>query len=88
MLSAYVNPKKAFNSVIREALRDLQIRGIRVKIIGFLHCLCFKSELCGASEKGDNPDLIPLLFNTCNDWVLDKFLDQSQSTASAPCSVT
>ena len=95
MLAAYVNLKKAFNSVHREALWDLlRLRGILAGIIGILSGLYSGTETsvkCGGSVSNlfsvhtrvsQRCVLAPSLFNICMDWVLSRVLDQSYCEAS------
>ena len=95
MLTAYVNLKKAFDSVHREALWDLlRLRGIPARIIGFLSGLYSGTESavkCGGDMSSFFPVymevrqgciLAPSLFNTCIDWVLGRVVDQIHCEAS------
>ena len=95
LLAAYVDLKKAFDSVHREALWDLlRLRGIPARIIGLLTGLYTGTESavkCGGGVSGFFPVntgvrqgcvLAPSLFSTCMDWVLDKVVDQSHCGAS------
>ena len=78
MLAAYVDLKKAFDSVHREAIWDLlRVRGISAGIIGLLSGLYFGTESamkCGGGVSSFFPVhtevrqgciLAPSLFNTC-----------------------
>ncbi|KAG0720925.1 LINE-1 retrotransposable element ORF2 protein [Chionoecetes opilio] len=95
MLAAYVDLKKAFDSVHRESLWDLlRLRGIPARTIGLITGLYSGTESvvkCGAGVSGFFPVntgvrqgcvLAPSLFNACMDWVLDKVVDQSDCGAS------
>ena len=95
MLAAYVDLKKAFDLVHREALWDvLRLRGIPAGIIGLLFGLYYGIE--SAVKYGwDVSSLFPVytgvrqgcviapsLFNTCMDKVLSTVVDQSHCGAS------
>ena len=95
MLASYVDLKKAFDSVHREALWDLlRLRGIPARIIGLLTGLYSGTESavkCGGGVSCFFPVnagvrqgcvLAPSLFNTCMDWVLGRVVDQSHCGAS------
>ena len=95
LLAAYVDFKKAFDSVHRESLWDiLRIRGIPAKIIDLmtgLHTGTTSAVKCGGSPSDFFPVnsgvrqgcvLAPSLFNTCMDWVLGKVADRSLCGAS------
>ena len=95
LLAAYVDLKKAFDSVYREALWDLlRLRGIPARIIGLLTGLYSGTESavkCGGGVSCFFPVnagvrqgcvLAPSLFNTCMDWVLGRVVDQSHCGAS------
>ncbi|KAG0727434.1 LINE-1 reverse transcriptase [Chionoecetes opilio] len=95
MLAAYVDLKKAFDSVHRESLWDLlRFRGIPAGTIGLITGLYSGTESavkCGAGVSGFFPVntgvrqgcvLAPSPFNACMDWVLDKVVDQSDCGAS------
>ncbi|KAG0723224.1 putative protein in type-1 retrotransposable element R1DM [Chionoecetes opilio] len=95
MLAAYVDLKKAFDSVHRESLWDLlRLRGIPARTIGLITGLYSGTESavkCGAGVSSFFPVntgvrqgcvLTPSLFNACMDWVLDKVVDQSYCGAS------
>ncbi|KAG0726185.1 LINE-1 retrotransposable element ORF2 protein [Chionoecetes opilio] len=95
MLAAYVDLKKAFDSVHRESLWDLlRLRGIPARTIGLITGLYSGTESavkCGAGVSSLFPVntgvrqgcvLAPSLFNACMDWVLDKVVDQSDCGAS------
>ncbi len=95
MLEAYVDLKKAFDSVHREALWDLlRLRGIPARTIGLLTGLFSRTE--SAVEWGAGlPSFFPVnagvrqgcvlassLFNTCIGRVLGRVVDQSHYGAS------
>ena len=95
MLAAYVDLKKAFDSVHRETLWDLmRLRGIPARIIGLL--LACTSGLLSAVKCGGDVSsffpvntgvrqscvLAPSLFNTYMDWVLRRVVEQSHYGAS------
>ncbi|KAG0711023.1 Iron-sulfur protein NUBPL [Chionoecetes opilio] len=95
MLAAYVDLKKAFDSVHRESLWDLlRLQGIPARTIGLITGLYSGTESavkCGAGVSSFFPVntgvrqgcvLAPSLFNACMDWVLDKVVDQSDCGAS------
>ncbi|KAG0726800.1 DNA-directed RNA polymerases I, II, and III subunit RPABC2 [Chionoecetes opilio] len=95
MLAAYVDLKKAFDSVHRESLWDLlRLRGIPARAIGLITGLYSGTESavkCGAGVSSFFPVntgvrqgcvLAPSLFNACMDWVLDKVVDRSNCGAS------
>ncbi|KAG0726080.1 Retrovirus-related Pol polyprotein from type-1 retrotransposable element R2 [Chionoecetes opilio] len=95
MHAAYVDLKKAFDSVHRESLWDLlRLRGIPARTIGLMTGLYSGTESavkCGAGVSSFFPVntgvrqgcvLAPSLFNTCMDWVLGKVVDQSDCGAS------
>ena len=95
MLAAYVDLKKAFDSVHREALWELlRLRGIPARIIGLLTGLYTGTESAvkfGGGVSSFFPVnsgvrqgcvLAPSLFNTCMDWVLGRVVDQSHCGAS------
>ncbi|KAG0720083.1 Hyastatin [Chionoecetes opilio] len=95
MLAAYVDLKKAFDSVHRESLWDLlRLRGIPARTIGLITGLYSGTEStvkCGAGVSSFFPVntgvrqgcvLAPSLFNACMDWILDKVVDQSDCGAS------
>ncbi|KAG0729261.1 Retrovirus-related Pol polyprotein from type-2 retrotransposable element R2DM [Chionoecetes opilio] len=95
MLAAYVDLKKAFDSVHHESLWDLlRLRGIPARTIGLITGLYSGTESavkCGAGVSSFFPVntgvrqgcvLAPSLFNACMDWVLDKVVDQSDCGAS------
>ena len=95
MLAAYVDLKKAFDSVHREALWELlSLRGIPPGIIGLLSALHSGTESAVKCEGGIS-DFFPVptgvrqgcngaptLFNTCMDWVLDRVVDLSSCGTS------
>ena len=95
LLAAYVDLKKAFDSVHRESLWEiLRIRGVPAKIIDLLTGLYSGTDSavkCGGGvsdlfpvEAGVRQGcvLAPSLFNTCMDWILGKAVDQSLCGAS------
>ena len=95
MLAAYVDLKKAFDSVHRETLWDLlRLRGIPAKIIGLLIGLYSRTVsalMCGGGMSSFFPVntgvrqscvLAPSLFNTCMDSVLGRVVEQSHCVAS------
>ena len=95
LLAAYVDLKKAFDSVHRGTLWDiLRIRGIPARIIDLMTGLYSRTESavkCGGGISSFFPVdsgvrqgcvLAPSLFNTCMDWVLGKVADQSRCGAS------
>ena len=95
LLAAYVDLKKAFDSVHRGTLWDiLRVRGIPARIIGLMTGLYSGTESavkCGSGISDFFPVnsgvrqgcvLAPSLFNTCMDWVLGKVVDQSHCGAS------
>ena len=92
--AAYVDLKKAFDSVHREALWDLLgFRGIPAAILGLLVALYSGTESavkCGGGVSSFFPVnsgvrqgcvLAPSLFNTCMDWVLGGAVDRSRCGA-------
>ena len=93
-LAAYVDLKKAFDSVHREALWDLlRFRGIPAAILDLLVGLYAGTESavkCGGGVSSFFPVnsgvrqgcvLAPSLFNTCMDWVLGRAMDRSRCGA-------
>ncbi len=95
LLAAYVDLKKAFDSVHRGTLWDiLLVRGIPTRIMGLMTGLYSGTESavkCGSgisdffnvnSGVRQGCVLAPSLFNTCIDWVLGKIVDQSHCGAS------
>ena len=94
--AAYVDLKKAFDSVHRETLWDLLcLRGIpAARIIGQLTGLysgTVSAVKCGGGVSSFSPVntgvrqgcvLAPSLFNTCMDWVLGRVVEQSHCGAS------
>ena len=95
MFAAYVDLKKTFVSVHREALWDLlRFRGIPAGIIGLLSGLYSGTESAIKCDGGVSSFfpvhtgvrqgcvLAPSLSNTCMDWVLDRVVDQSHCRAS------
>ena len=90
MLAAYVDLKKAFDSVHRETLWDLlHLHGIPARITGLLTGLysgTVSAVKCGGGVSSIFPVntgvrqgcvLAPSLFNTCMDWVLGRVVEQS-----------
>ena len=95
LLAAYVDLKKAFDSVHRGTLWDiLRVRGIPARIIDLMTGLYSGTESavkCGGGISSFFPVnsgvrqgcvLAPSLFNTCMDWVLGRVVDQSHCGAS------
>ena len=95
MLAAYVDLKKAFDSVHREILWDLlRLHGIPARIIGQLTGLysgTVSAVNCGGGVSSFFPVntgvrqgcvLAPSLFDTCMDWVLGRVEEQSPCGAS------
>ena len=95
MLAAYVDLKKAFDSVHRDALWDLlRLRGIPTGILDLVVSLYSGTESavkCGGDISSFFPVyslvrqvcvLAPSLFNTCMDWIMDRVVDQSHCGAS------
>ena len=95
LLAAFVDFKKAFDSVHRETLWDiLRVRGIPARMIGLMTGLYSGTESavkCGGGISSFFPVnsgvrqgcvLAPSLFNTCMDWILGKVVDQSHCGAS------
>ena len=94
-LAAYVDFKKAFDSVHRDSLWGLlRLRGIPPGIIGLLSGLYSDTESavkCGGGISSFFPVsagvrqgcvLAPTLFNACMDWVLGRTVDSSPCGAS------
>ena len=95
MLAAYVDLKKAFDSVNRERLWHLlRLRGIPGRIVGLftgMYSETVSAVKCGGGvssfcesrcEAGQGCVLAPSLFNTCMDWVLGRVVEQSHCGAS------
>ena len=95
MLAAYVDLKKAFDSVHRETLWELLgLRGIPAGIIALMSGLYSETESavkCGggvsdffpvASGVRQGCVLAPTLFNVCMDWVLGRTVDGSSCGTS------
>ena len=95
LLAAYVDLRKAFDSVNREALwRLLDLRGIPPKLISLITALYTGTDSvvrCGTAVSDPFPVptgvrqgcvLAPTLFNTCMDWVLGRVADRSGCGAS------
>ena len=95
LLAAYIDLKKAFDSVHRESLWEiLRLRGIPTKIIELIASLYTGTESavrCGGGISSFFPVnsgvrqgcvLAPTLFNTCMDWIMDRAVSQSQCGAT------
>ena len=95
LLAAYIDLKKAFDSVHRESLWEiLRLRGIPTKIIDLISSLYTGTESavkCGGGISSFFPVnsgvrqgcvLAPTLFNTCMDWILGRAVSQSQCGAT------
>ena len=95
LLAAYIDLKKAFDSVHRESLWEiLRLRGIPSKIIELivsLHTGTESAVKCGGGTSSFFPVnsgvrqgcvLAPTLFNTCMDWILGRAVIQSQCGAT------
>ena len=95
LLAAYVDLRKAFDSVNREALwRLLGLRGLPPKLIHLISALYSATDSvvrCGTSTSDPFPVptgvrqgcvLAPTLFNTCMDWVLGRVADGTGCGAS------
>jgi sorting nexin-29 len=95
LLAAYVDLKKAFDSVHRESLWEiLRIRGIPAKIIDLISALysnTVSAVKCGGPYSDSFPVnsgvrqgcvLAPTLFNACMDWVLGRVADRGLCRAS------
>ena len=93
-VAAYVDLKKAFDSVFREILWELlRLRGIPVVILDLVVGLYTGTESavkCGGGVSSFFPVesgvrqgcvLAPSLFNTCMDWVMGRAVDQSHCGA-------
>ena len=85
VLAAYIDFKKAFDSVSREALwKLLELRGIPPRLVRLISALYSGTESavkCGAVTSGFFPVntgvrqgcvLAPSLFSTCMDWIMDR----------------
>ncbi len=90
LLAAYVDLRKAFDSVNRDALwKLLSLRGLPPKLIDLISALYSGTESvvrCGTTVSDPFPVptgvrqgcvLAPTLFNTCMDWVLGRMADGS-----------
>ena len=87
MRAAYVDLKKAFDSVHQETLWDLlHLRGIPARIIVLLTGLysgTVSAVKCGGGvfsfpvNTGVRQGCVLALFNTCMDWVLGRVVEQS-----------
>ena len=95
MLAAYIDLKKAFNTVHRESLWEiLRLRGIPTRIIELIASLYTGTESavkCGGGLSSFFPVssgvrqgcvLVPTLFNTCMDWILGRATVQSHCGAT------
>ena len=95
LLAAYIDLKKAFDSVHRESLWEiLRLRGIPTQIIGLIASLYTGTESavkCGGGMSNFFPVnsgvrqgcvLAPTLFNTCMDWIMGRATSQSQCGAT------
>ena len=95
LFTAYVDLKKAFDSVHREALWEiLRLRGVPAKIIELISGLYSGTESavkCGGATSDFFPMnsgvrlgcvLAPTLFNTCMDWVLGRVADRGHCGVS------
>ena len=95
LLAAYVDLKKAFDSVHRESLWELlRLRGMPAGIIGLISGLYSGTESavkCGGGTSDFFPIssgvrqgcvLAPTLFNTCMDWIMGHVVDQSHCGTS------
>ena len=90
VLAAYIDFKKAFDSVSREALwRLLELRGIPTRLVRLISALYSGTESavkCGAARSDFFPVhtgvrqgcvLAPSLFSTCMDWIMDRVVGGS-----------
>ena len=95
VLAAYIDFKKAFDSVSREDLwRLLELRGIPphlVRLISALYSGTVSAVKCGALTSDFFPVqtgvrqgcvLAPSLFSTCMDWIMDRVVGGSGCGAS------
>ena len=95
LLAAYIDLKKAFDTVHRESLWEiLRLRGIPTRIIGLIASLYTGTESavkCGGGLSSFFPVssgvrqgcvLAPTLFNTCMDWILGRATVQSHCGAT------
>ena len=91
MLAAYVNLKKAFDSVHHKALWDLLcLRGI-IGLLSGLYSWTESAVKCRVGVSSFFPVytgvkqgcvLAPSLLNTCMDWILGRVVNQSHCGAS------
>ena len=90
LFAAYVDLRKAFDSVHREALwRVLQLRGVPTKLVDLIAALYSGTESavrCGGAISDFFPVdsgvrqgcvLAPTLFSACMDWVMHRVVDRS-----------
>ena len=90
VLAAYIDFKKAFDSVSRDALwRLLELRGIPLHLVRLISALYSGTESavkCGPVTSDFFPVntgvrqgcvLAPSLFSTCMDWIMDRVVDRS-----------
>ena len=95
MLAAYIDLKKAFDTVHRESLWEiLRLRGIPTKIIELIANLYTGTESAVKCDGGlssffpvssgvrQGCVLAPTLFNTCMDWILGRATVQSHCGAT------
>ena len=95
LLAAYIDLKKAFDTVHRESLWEiLRLRGIPTRIIELIANLFTGTESavrCGGGLSSFFPVrsgvrqgcvLAPTLFNTCMDWILGRATVQSHCGAT------
>ena len=94
MLAAYIDLKKAFDTVRRESLWEILRLRISTRIIGHIASLYTGTESavkCGGGLSSFFPVssgvrqscvLAPTLFNTCMDWILGRATIQSHCGAT------
>ena len=95
LLAAYIDFRKAFDSVSRDGLwRILGLRGIPPKLVQLISSLYTGTESavkCGGSVSGFFPVdsgvrqgcvLAPTLFRACMDWIMERVVDGSGCGAS------
>ena len=95
LLAAYIDFKKAFDSVSRESLwRILELRGIPptlVNLIASLYSETASAVKCGTTVSDPFPVetgvrqgcvLAPSLFSTCMDWIMGKVVESTGCGAS------
>ena len=95
VLAAYIDFKKAFDSVSRESLwRLLELRGIPPRLIHLISALYSSTESavkCGAATSDfflvqtgvrQGCVLAPSLFSTCMDWIMDRVVYGSRCGVS------